>query len=47
MLINKQTVWNNFKTSLEGKTNLRAPLNTTDQIEKEIKTFIENIQQAA
>ncbi|KAG5320424.1 RTJK polymerase, partial [Pseudoatta argentina] len=46
MLVNKQTVWNNFKISLEGKTNLRAPLNTTDQ-EKEIKTFIENIQQAA
>lgn len=46
-LTNKRTNWIEFREKLENFINLRSPLETVDQIDKEVEQFIADVQQAA
>lgn len=46
-LCNKYTDWISFKMYLEDKINLQVPIKTKDELDMEVKLFIENIQNAA
>lgn len=46
-LTSKKTNWDYFKLKLEQFVNLRLPLDTQEQIDKETEQFIADVQQAA
>lgn len=46
-LTNKRTNWNTFREKLELFIDLTSPLDTKNQLEKEVEQFIADVQQAA
>lgn len=46
-LVNKYTDWDSFKLNLDNSLDLKTPLKTTEQLDKEVQNFIQHIQQSA
>jgi predicted ATP-dependent endonuclease of OLD family len=47
VLTNRRTDWESFRQTLEEKINLLVPLRSEEQLDKEVKKFIVDIQQSA
>jgi hypothetical protein len=45
--VNKKTDWESFRMTIEERIQLTVPIQTEEQLDIEVETFVNDIQQSA